>query len=94
MAKRKIGGKKPPKMFRPLLWFLNWDEVDREKDKHDIILSAINDGSLVHWRWITNTYGKSTIRKILKKRLASEFHPESLHLARVVFHIPKLRYAR
>lgn len=81
-------------MFRPLLWFLSWDEVDIEKDKNDIILSAVNDGSLAHWRWIMRTYGKNTIRAVLKKRLASEFHPESLHLARVVFHIPKLSYVR
>lgn len=81
-------------MFRPLLWFLRWDEVDIEKDKNDIILSAINDGSLTHWRWITRTYGKSAIRAVLKKRLISEFHPESLNLARIVFHVPKLRYAR
>lgn len=77
-------------MFQPLLWFLNWDEVDIKKDKNDIILNAVNDGSLVHWRWITDTYGKAAIRAVLKKRLASEFHPESLNLARVVFRIPKL----
>lgn len=94
MMKRKIRAKKPPNMFRSLLWFLNWDKVDIEKDKNDIILSAINNGSMVHWRWIIRIYGKDAIRAVLKKRLASEFHPESLHLARVIFHIPQLRYAR
>ncbi len=89
---RKI--KHPPVIFRPLLWSLKWDEVDIKEDKEDIIINTINDGSLKHWRWIISVYGISSIRKVLKKRLASEFHPESLNLARVLFHLPPLRYAR
>lgn len=81
-------------MFRPLLWSLRWDKIDIQEDKEDIIVNTINDGSLKHWRWIMSTYGASEIRKVLKKRLASEFHPESIKLAKILFHIPPLRYAR
>lgn len=86
--------KKPPAIFRPLLWSLNWNKIDIEEDKEDIIVNTINEGSLKHWRWIVSAYGVSEIRKVLKKRLVSEFHPESLRLAKILFHIPQLRYAR
>lgn len=81
-------------MFRPLLWSLKWGDVDIEEDKDDIIVNAINEGSLKHWRWIIKTYGKETVRRVLKRRLASEFHPESLNLAKVIFSISQFRHAR
>lgn len=84
----------PPESFRPLLWSLKWEDVDSNKDKPDIILSAVNEGTLEHWRWIIKTYGRETIRETLAKRLATEFHPESRNLANVIFNLPPLSYAR
>ncbi|OGY78637.1 MAG: hypothetical protein A3B74_04640 [Candidatus Kerfeldbacteria bacterium RIFCSPHIGHO2_02_FULL_42_14] len=81
-------------MFKPLLWSFRWKDLDVTSDKDDIILNTINEGTLAHWRWIIDTYGKKTIRKTLEKRLASELHPESKNLARVVFDIKKFRYVR
>lgn len=83
-----------PDSFRPLLWSLRWEEIDINKDKEDIILGAVNEGTLEHWRWIIKTYGKQAVRDTLKKRLATEFHPESRNLARVVFDLPPLSYVR
>lgn len=83
-----------PKSFRPLLWSLKWDDVDSNKDKSDIILSVVNEGTLEHWRWIIKTYGREAIRETLAKRIATEFHPESRNLAKVVFDLPPLSYAR
>ncbi|MBI4094418.1 MAG: hypothetical protein HY436_01280 [Candidatus Liptonbacteria bacterium] len=84
----------PPEMFRPLLWSLDWERVDVDEDKEDIIVNAVNEGTLAHWRWMIRTYGKEAIRRILAKRLASEFHPESRNLARVVFGVAHFRHAR
>lgn len=86
--------KQLPEMFRPLLWWGRWEDVDAEEDKEDIIVSAVNEGTLHHWRWLVNTYGKETIRKILEKRLATEFHPESRNLAKVIFSVSGFRHAR
>ena len=83
-----------PTSFRPLLWSWRWKDIDIAKDKEEIIVSVVNEGSLDDWRWILKTYGKSEIKKILEGRLASEFHPESLNLARVLFSLSKLRHAR
>lgn len=93
-AAKKNSRHKPLKIFRPLLWFLDWDKIDINEDKKDIIVSTINEGTLKQWNWIIKTYGKNEIRNILTKRLATEFHPESLHLARIVFSLPNLKYAR
>src|SRR3989338_6419423 len=78
-----------PESFRPLLWSLKWENLDINKDKDDIILAAVNEGTLDQWRWIIQKYGKDVIREVLVKRLATEFHPESRNLARVVFDLPR-----
>ncbi len=83
-----------PESFRPLLWSLKWEDVDIQKDKADIILAAINEGALEHWRWVIKTYGREVIREILMKRLATEFHPESRNLAQVIFDVPAFSHAR
>ena len=79
------GKRQPPAFFRTLLWSLRWKDVDVTADKEDIIVSAVNEGTLVHWGWIIRTYGKAGVRAVLRRRLISEFHPESRNLARVVF---------
>jgi hypothetical protein len=85
---------KPPAIFKPLLWSLRWDTLDIQEDKDDIIVNAVNEGTLAHWRWLIETYGKDTIRRVLARRLASEFHPESLNLAKIIFSLPPLRRVR
>ena len=84
----------PPPSFRPLLWSFKWSAIDTQKDKEDIIVNTINEGTIEQWKWLIATYGTKTVRHVLKKRLASEFHSESRHLATVVFSLPSLRYAR
>ena len=81
-------------MFRPFLWWTKWEDLDLNEDKEDIIMSTVNEGTLDHWRWIIKTYGKEEVRKILQKRLSTEFHPESRNLAKLIFSIPDFRHAR
>lgn len=83
-----------PSFFKPLLWSLRWSAINKDEDKEDIIINAINEGTLRHWRWIIATYGKDTVRRVLQKRLATEFHPESRNLAKIVFSVPRFRHAR
>jgi len=85
---------KPPVFFKPLLWWLRWSNLDVNEDKEDIIVNTINEGTLSHWRWIIEAYGKSTIRKVLEKRLETEFHPESRNLAKTVFSLSHFQHAR
>lgn len=95
MKREEEGGRyKLPEMFRPLLWWLDWEALEVEEDKEDIILAAVNNGQLDHWRWLIKVYGKEEIRRVLETRLVTEVYPESLNLARLVFGVNKLRYER
>ena len=86
--------RQPPMLFRPLLWSLRWKDIDIDEDKEDIIVNTINEGSLEQWLWIIRTYGKNTIRRVLQKRLVTEFHPESRNLAKVIFSSLNFHHAR
>lgn len=83
-----------PLSFKPLLWSLRWEDIDIDRDRADIILAAVNEGTLDQWRWLIATYGKATIREVLSQRLETELHPESRRLAALTFDLPPLRHAR
>ena len=83
-----------PETLRPLLWSLRWEDINLEREKEEIIVSVINDGSLEQWRWLVKTYGRETIKQVLSRRLTTEFHPESRRLAEVLFGLTLSRYAR
>ena len=86
--------KKLPSFLRPLLWSFRWDDIDIEKDKEDIIVNTINEGTLDQWRWIIKVYGREAIRRILETRMETEFHPESRNLAKAMFLLSHFRHAR
>ncbi len=90
----KLTKQNPPEIFRPILWSLKWEDVDIYEDKDDIIVSAINEGTLDHWRWIIKVYGKENVRQVLLRHLQSEFHPESRALAQIVFSFSNFRHAQ
>jgi hypothetical protein len=85
--------RKPPEMFRPLLWGLRWDALRVWEDKEAIIMAAVNEGEREHLRWIIKAYGEKEIKKVLFRRLETEFHPESRNLAQVLFNA-HFRHAR
>lgn len=94
----KHKAKKPaarlPEMFRPILWSYRFEDLDPDQHKSEIIVQTINHGSLKHWRWIIEQYGKETIHKVLESRLVTEFNPESRNLAQLLFNLDHFRYAR
>ena len=73
-----------PDSFEPILWSLRWESLDVWNDREDIIMAAFNEGRLEHVRWVMKTYGKNEVHDVLARRLATEFHPESRNLARVL----------
>jgi hypothetical protein len=83
--KKQTKSTKLPLSFRPILWGLDWKKLSIQRDKEDIIVNTINEGTIDQWQWIRKQYGDHMIRSTMKHRLVSEFHPESLRLASVVF---------
>ena len=76
-----------PENIKPLVWYVNSRSLDVNKDKNDIILNVVNEGTMEQWRWLANTYGKDEIKSILQQRLATELHPESRNLAEILFDV-------
>ena len=83
-----------PEDIKPLLWYLKRNSLDVEKDKHDIIMNIVNEGTMQQWRWLVDAYGKEEIRRVLEQRLATEFHPESRHLAELLFDVKQFHAPR
>jgi len=82
-----------PEMFRPLLWSYDFDRMDTESQEKTIIVQAINYGSLPHWRWIRERYGRQRVREVLSTIPATELKPLPRHLASLVFDIERFNYA-
>lgn len=93
-SQRKKSVEPVPRTLRPLLRGLKWKDIDLKEDKEDIIVNVVNEGTLHEWRWLIAAYGKETIRRVLARRLSTEFHPESRRLAQVIFSVLAFRHAR
>jgi hypothetical protein len=82
-----------PETFRPLLWSYDFSRVDPLKHKKTIIVQALNYGTLAHWRWLVQSYGREGVRDVLTHVPASEIKPRSLRLASLVFGVERFNYA-
>lgn len=80
-------------IFKPLFWSYNFSRIDPEKDKKLIIIQTVNYGNLEHWRWINKFYGSKVVRDSLQKVVSTEFRPQALRLAGLLFNIEKFNYA-
>jgi hypothetical protein len=70
-----------PAVFRPLFWSYHFADLDPQAN----IVQLINYGTLAHWRWLIEQYGKGEIRKTINPRTRS--------FASLIFSITSWRYA-
>jgi|SRR2546426_776834 hypothetical protein len=82
-----------PETFRPLLWSYDFARIDPLKHKKTIIVQALNYGTLAHWRWLVQSYGRE-LREVLTHVPASEIKPRSLRLASLAGVPCRIRPAR
>ena len=82
-----------PETFRPLLWSYDFSRIDPLKHKKTIIVQALNYGTLTHWRWLVQSYGREGVRDVLTHVPASEIKPRSLRLASLVLGVERFNYA-
>jgi len=82
-----------PETFRPLLWSYDFSRIDPLKHKKTIIVQALNYGTLTHWRWLIQNYGREEVRDVLTHIPATEIKPRSLRLASLVFGVERFNYA-
>ena len=69
-----------PEIFRPLLWSYRFEDIDMDKHKREIVVSAINYGDLIHWRWVIARYGLEEVRHILTTVPVTEIRHRVLRL--------------
>ena|ERR1700730_7597353 len=69
-----------PETFRPLLWSYDFSRIDPLKHKKTIIVQAVNYGTLAHWRWLVQSYGREGVRDVVTrcKRNQTAFAPPCL----------------
>ncbi|MDP3758421.1 MAG: hypothetical protein Q8Q86_01770 [Candidatus Daviesbacteria bacterium] len=82
-----------PAFLKPFFWSYNFYKLDPENDKKLIIIQTLNYGDLEHWRWINKFYGKGVVRDALQKVASTEFRPQALRLAGLLFNVEKFNYA-
>ena len=84
--------KKLPLFFKPVLWSYDFNSLDVEEDKKEIIVNGINYGDLKHWRGIIKEYSKEDVRKILTTIPFTEIRPRVAPLVSIIFSIDNFNY--
>jgi hypothetical protein len=82
-----------PETFRPILWSYDFERLDPVKNQKTIIIQAINYGTLAHWRWLTQHYGREGVRQVLSLMPATEIKPRARHLAALMFGVDQFNHA-
>jgi len=82
-----------PETFRPILWSYDFDRLDPVRNQKTIIIQAINYGTLAHWRWLTERYGRDGVRQVLSVVPATEIKPRARRLAALMFGVDQFNYA-
>lgn len=82
-----------PSFFKPLFWSYNFSGIDLGSDKKLIIVQTVNYGNLEHWGWINKFYGSKEVRDLLQKVASTEFRPQALRLAGLLFKAENFNYA-
>ncbi len=85
MSMKTITTSKIPLKFKPILWSYDFEKLDPQKNKKDIIINTINYGNLAHWYWILKYYGKTEIWKVVKQSRPTELRLGARRLAGIIF---------
>jgi len=82
-----------PATFKPLFWSYHFSALNTAEDKKTIMVQLLNYGTLAHWRWLLEQYGKAEIKQTLESIPATELKPRTRALASLIFSITTWRYA-
>jgi len=72
-------------MFKPLLWSFDFSKMDPVRDRKTVILNGVNYGTLKHWRWLSNYYGRDEVGRFLASVDTREIKPRTRRLVALVF---------
>lgn len=78
---------KLPDRFNKILWSYDISQLDAEEDQRLIIINTINYGDLKHWQWISNHYGKDTVKNVLSAVPVDQLRKRVRPLASILFDV-------
>lgn len=73
-----------PPTLRPLFWSVDFDRLDKKKDRFYIINQILSLGGLTELRWLFANYKAAEIRQAFIKRPAKIYRPASFHFAKEI----------
>jgi len=82
---KTITTNKIPLNFKPILWSYDFEKLDSQNNKRDIIINTVNYGNLVHWFWILKHYGKNEVWQVVKHSRPTELRLGARRLAGIIF---------
>lgn len=82
-----------PSFFRPILWSYRPGALDPVRHKKIIIAAAVNYGSLKHWRWIAQQYGRRGVGRMLASLPATAIRAHVRPLAAIIFSVKSFNNA-
>ena len=82
-----------PETLHPLLWSYDLDRIDVSRHQKTIIIQVVNYGTLAHWRWLRDTYGRERVREVLEDVPATALRPQARRLASLIFGVEEFNYA-
>lgn len=82
-----------PDNFKPILWSYDFGRLDPETHRKTIVVQAINYGTLSHWRWLREHYGRYGVRRVLTTVPATAIRPRARRLVALVFGIDQFNRA-
>ncbi len=82
-----------PETFRTLLWSYDFLRIDPLRHKKTIIVQTLNYGTLSHWRWLIEGYGREGVQDVVARIPATELRPHSLRLASLLLGVDRFNYA-
>ncbi len=64
-----------PKTLQAVLWSVNTDMLDLERDKQYIIHQILAYGTWENIAWLLRTYGKTQVKEVFVKHPAKDYYP-------------------
>lgn len=71
-----------PSSLQPVLWSVNVDHLDRERDKSYIIHQILSYGTLDEINWVFQNYGKNEISDTFTHQPYKDYRPARFHFVK------------
>ncbi len=64
-----------PKRLQAVLWSVNTDKLDLQKDKEYIVHQILGYGRWEDIKWLFSTYGKNQVKEVFVRHPSKDYYP-------------------